>query len=83
MVLAIILLIILSLFSVLRILIGPTLWDKLLGLNLFAAKLLMLIVMIASYRQTPILMDIALVYALLGFVGIIFISIYVQGKGRF
>ncbi len=84
MIYAIIILIILSLFTALRIIIGPTIWDRLLGLNLFAAQLLILIVLIALFRETTYILDLALVYALFGFIGIIFISIYIQqGKDKY
>jgi multicomponent Na+:H+ antiporter subunit F len=76
--LAVILLVVTSTF---RIIIGPTIWDRMLGLNLVTTKLIMLIVLIASLRQETFLLDIALIYALLGFVGITFMSIYIQNKG--
>ena len=71
----------LTVLSAIRILIGPTFWDRLLGLNLVTTKLIMLIVLIASLRKVSYLLDIALVYALLGFIGVIFLSITVQRKG--
>lgn len=79
----IILLILLLSLSLIRILLGPSLWDRLLGLNMVASKLLALIVLYASYKERSMYLDLAIVYALLGFVGIIFLSIYVQRKGRF
>jgi multicomponent Na+:H+ antiporter subunit F len=72
-----------SLLSALRVLIGPTLWDRLLGLNLVTSKLIVIIILIAFIRNESFLLDMALVYALLSFIGIIFISIYIQRKGRF
>lgn len=73
--------ILLAVMSTFRIIIGPTIWDRLLGLNLVTTKLIMLIVLIASLRQETFLLDIALIYALLGFIGITFMSIYIQNKG--
>ncbi len=73
----------LSLLSAIRILIGPSLWDRLLGLNLVTSKLIMIIILIAADKNQSFLLDLALVYALLSFMGIIFISIYVQRKGRY
>lgn len=75
-------LIFLTVTSAIRILIGPTFWDRILGLNLVTSKLIMLIVLIASFRNESFLLDIAIVYALLGFVGITFMSIYIQSRGR-
>ncbi len=76
-------LVLLTTLSALRIRIGPTVWDRLLGLNLATSKLVMLVVLIASVRKQSMLLDIAIVYALLGFIGITFLSIYIQGRGRF
>ncbi len=76
-------LVILIAISVLRILLGPGLWDRLLGFNLVTSKLIMLIVLIASLRGESFLLDIALVYALLSFSGVIFFSVYLQRKGRY
>ncbi len=62
---------------------GPTIWDRLLGLNLFSAKkIILLILLFAILYDLPYLIDIAFVYTLLGFIGIIFISRFVKGKGE-
>lgn len=71
----------LTVMSTIRIIIGPTIWDRLLGLNLVTTKLIMLIVLIASLRNETFLLDIALVYSLLGFIGITFMAIYIQNRG--
>lgn len=73
----------LILLSALRILIGPTLWDRMLGVNMVASKLMMVLVLYAAYKESAYILDIALTYAVLGFIGIIFMSIYIQGKGRY
>ncbi|MBM7562218.1 monovalent cation/H+ antiporter complex subunit F [Fusibacter tunisiensis] len=83
MAIAIFLLMIFSLLSALRVIIGPTIWDKLLGLNLVTAKLIVIIVLVASMQSKTYLLDLALVYALLSFIGIVFMSYYLQRKGRF
>lgn len=76
-------LVVLTVISAIRILIGPSLWDRLLGLNLVTSKLIMLIILIALIKQQSFILDLALSYALLSFMGIIFISLYIQRKGRF
>jgi multicomponent Na+:H+ antiporter subunit F len=68
--------------SAIRIILGPTIWDRLLGLNLFSSKIVMLIVLYALLMQRSYLLDIAIVYALLGFISIIFIAIFIQKKGK-
>lgn len=77
-----ILLFILSLFSLLRVLIGRDVWDKILGFNLFTAKFILIIVMIALINDLSYLLDIALIYSMLGFVSIVFITRFIQRKGK-
>lgn len=72
----------LSLFSALRILLGPSIWDRLLGLNLVTSKTIMIIIIIAVIRNQTFLLDISLTFALLSFIGIIFIAVYIQRKSR-
>jgi len=73
----------LSLVSAGRIIIGPSLWDRLLGFNLLASKLMVIIILLAVLRDESFLLDMVLVYGLLGFVGVIFIAWFVQQKGRY
>ncbi|MBN2794796.1 MAG: pH regulation protein F [Clostridia bacterium] len=68
--------------SILRVIIGPSIWDRLLGFNLVSAKLLILIVLLASYFQSSLILDIAITYAVLGFIGTVFIATYIQKRGR-
>ncbi|WHH57695.1 monovalent cation/H+ antiporter complex subunit F [Petroclostridium sp. X23] len=73
---------VLALASVIRIILGPTIWDRLLALNLFSSKIIMLIVLFAVVMQKSYLLDIAIVYVLLGFISIIFIANFIQKKGK-
>ena len=70
------------LFVLLRIIIGPTIWDRLLGLNMIASKILIAIVILAHLSGLNYLLDIALVYAVLGFLGIVLISRFAARKGN-
>ncbi len=72
----------LALLTSVRIIIGPTVWDRLLGFNLMSSKLIMLIVMCAIIFEKNFLLDIALTYALLGFVSTLFIARFVRDRGR-
>ncbi|MBN2559062.1 MAG: pH regulation protein F [Clostridia bacterium] len=71
-----------AVITALRILIGPTVWDRLLGFNLLTSKLIMIIVMCAIIFEKSYLLDIALTYALLGFVSTVFIARFVRDRGR-
>lgn len=76
------LLFILSLFSLLRVLIGTNVWDKILGFNLFSSKFILIILLYAVVSDLNYLLDLAMVYALLGFVSIVFITRFIQRKGK-
>lgn len=78
----IILVIVLILISMLRVIIGPSIWDRLMGFNLVSAKLLIVLVLLASYYESSMILDIAITYGILGFIGTVFIATYIQRKGR-
>ena len=59
---------------------GPSIWDRLHGLSMVSTKIFMLIVLLASFHDTAYLLDIAIVYALLGFIGTIFTSLFLQDR---
>jgi hypothetical protein len=48
---------------------GPTLQDRLVGLNLIATKTTVVLVLLAVLWDQKIFLDVALVYAILGYVG--------------
>lgn len=76
------LLFLLSLFSLLRVLIGSSIWDKILAFNLFSSKFILIILIYALVTDLSYLIDVAMVYALLGFVSIVFITRFIQRKGK-
>jgi len=67
---------------IVRVVKGPSIWDRLLGLNLISTKILLIIILFASLNNTPYLLDIAIVYALLGFIGLIFIALFLLDRLR-
>lgn len=72
-----------TLLSLYRVLKGPSIWDRLLGLNLVTAKIIMMMILLAVVQKTSMILDTALLYALLSFIGVLFIAFYVQRKGRY
>ena len=69
-----------------RIFIGPSRWDRLLGLSLFSSKIIAIIIVAAYATDTAYLLDLAIVYALFGFLSEIFIALFLadraSDKGR-
>jgi len=73
---------ILGIASLVRAVLGPTVWDRILGLNLLSSKIVMAIVVFAFLVNKSYLLDIAIIYALFGFVGIVMISRFVEKRGE-
>jgi len=55
--------------TLMRALLGPTLFDRLLAVNSFGTKTVMLIAVYGFMTGRPDFLDIALVYALINFLG--------------
>ena len=71
-----------SVIVVIRVILGPTIWDRLLGLNMISSKIIMSIVILAALQNQSIFLDIALVYALLGFIGTVLIARFIERRGE-
>jgi len=54
-----------------RAIAGPTVYDRIAAVNLFGTKTVLLIAVWAFISNRPDLLDIALVYALINFIGVI------------
>jgi multicomponent Na+:H+ antiporter subunit F len=50
---------------------GPTVWDRILAVNMFGTKTVLLIAVAGFLMGRPEWLDLALVYALVNFVGVI------------
>lgn len=63
-----------------RVFVGPTIFDRLNGLGVIGADTIMLLMIIGYIDGRPeMYIDIALSYALLGFVSSVVIARYVEG----
>ena len=72
----------LAIGGILRILIGPTVWDRLLGMSLISSKIIVAIVVAAVITDRSFLMDIAIIYSLLGFLSSVLIARFIERKGE-
>jgi len=54
-----------------RAIVGPTLYDRILAVNMFGTKTVLMISVLGFMMGRPDFLDIALVYALINFVGTI------------
>jgi len=54
-----------------RALLGPTVYDRIAAVNMFGTKTVLLIAVFAFFSGRTDLLDIALVYALINFIGVV------------
>ncbi len=54
-----------------RAALGPTVFDRILALNMFGTKTVLLIAVVGFLTHRPDFLDLALVYALMNFIGVI------------
>lgn len=55
--------------ALVRALAGPTVYDRVLGVNVFGTKTVVLIAVLGFLTGRPEFLDLALVYALINFIG--------------
>jgi multicomponent Na+:H+ antiporter subunit F len=64
--------------ALLRTLLGPTLWDRILAVNTFGTKTVLLIALLGAMAGRTDYLDIALLYALINFVATIALMRYCE-----
>ena len=64
--------------SFIRMIKGPTLWDRILMLNLISAKVVLFITVYAIYSNSVILLDIAISYGVIGFLTMTLLSKFIM-----
>ncbi len=72
----------LSFGGLVRILAGPTVWDRLLGMSLISSKVIVAIAIVAVLLDRSFLMDVAIIYSLLGFISSVLIARFIERKGE-
>ncbi|MEX0618319.1 MAG: monovalent cation/H+ antiporter complex subunit F [Pseudohongiellaceae bacterium] len=74
-------LMVVMLLALARALIGPSIFDRILAVNLFGTKTVLLIAVLGFLFEQPDFMDIALVYALINFISVIGVLHYFEYNG--
>ena len=65
-----------------RVLQGPTIFDRVLGLNAISTKAIILLIIIGIYfERVDMFIDISIGYALLNLVGALAVTKYLEQKG--
>ena len=75
--------------AVIRAIRGPTVYDRIVAVNMFGTKTVLIIAIIAFLTERYDLLDIALVYALINFIGVVAVLKFFEygefsrgGRGR-
>ena len=68
------------LFALLRIIIGPSAFDRVVGLDTINIIITALIVFLAYYFKSTLYLDIALVYGILSFLETIIFARFLEGQ---
>jgi multicomponent Na+:H+ antiporter subunit F len=71
-----------SIFSVIRMIMGPTIWDRLLTFNQLSTKIVASMVFFSLMTKQTFLLDIAIVYTVFSFVSSVLIARFVKGRGE-
>jgi multicomponent Na+:H+ antiporter subunit F len=64
--------------AIVRALLGPSIYDRILAVNMFGTKTVLLIALIAAIAGRGDYLDIALVYAMINFIAIIAVMKYFE-----
>jgi multicomponent Na+:H+ antiporter subunit F len=71
---------VLMLVSMVRILLGPSIADRVVAVDTINTMTIAAMILLAVYFQQVIFIDVAIVYALLSFVSTLYISRYLGGE---
>ncbi len=61
-----------------RALAGPQVYDRILAMNMFGTKTVVLIAVYGIYTDSPYLVDMSIFYALINFIGVIAVLKFVE-----
>jgi multicomponent Na+:H+ antiporter subunit F len=63
-----------------RAIIGPSVYDRVLAMNMFGTKTVLLVSVIAFIFGRPDFLDLALAYALINFIGVLAVLEFFQDR---
>ena len=63
-----------------RAIIGPSVYDRVLAMNMFGTKTVLLLAVVAFMLGPPDFLDLALIYALINFIGVLAVLEFFQDR---
>lgn len=74
-------LVLIILLMLVRVFQGPSVYDRLNGLGVIGADIILLLVLIGYYnKRADMFVDISIAYAILGFISLVVIAKYFEGE---
>jgi multicomponent Na+:H+ antiporter subunit F len=67
--------------SLVRVIIGPTIWDRILAVGLAASKVTLAVILLAITVPETDLLDLALLFSVLGFLVTVLMARFVERRG--
>jgi len=67
-------------FSLARVAAGPTVADRIVGLDTINTLIVALMILLGAAYRAVIYIDVAIVYALLSFIGTLYVAKYLEGS---
>ncbi|CAA6803513.1 MAG: Multiple resistance and pH regulation protein F precursor [uncultured Thiotrichaceae bacterium] len=64
--------------ALIRAFMGPSVYDRILAVNMFGTKTVLFIAVLGFFAGRPDFLDIAMVYALINFIGVIAVLKFVE-----
>ena len=66
--------------AIIRALRGPSIYDRVLAVNMFGTKTVLLVAVVAFLFGRPDFLDLALAYALINFIGVLAVLEFFQSR---
>ncbi|MDJ0926709.1 MAG: monovalent cation/H+ antiporter complex subunit F [Gammaproteobacteria bacterium] len=66
--------------AIIRALRGPSIYDRILAVNMFGTKTVLLVSVVAFLFGRPDFLDLALAYALINFIGVLAVLEFFQSR---
>ena len=68
--------------ALIRAILGPSLYDRVLAVNMLGTKTVLLLSVFAFLLGRPDFLDLALAYALINFIGVLAVLVFFRGRAE-
>lgn len=68
--------------ALVRAVLGPSVYDRVLAVNMFGSKIILVLSVVAFLYGRPAFLDLALAYALINFIGVLAVLKFFSGRAQ-